>query len=140
MVRQVGSEKKLEDELGMSMRKIRNRFREQIEERALVENLKNKKIATISVGRGEIEEFYQTMKDSLPRVEESVNLSHILVSVGAGGDAREKALAKIKEVQQKPRSDKYLISSKQSLVFISSSWKIGLGRKYAPAIFWYRSR
>ena len=101
MVRQVGSEKKLEDELGMSMRKIRNRFREQIEERALVENLKSKKLATISVGKGEIEEFYKTMKDSLPRVEESVNLSHILVSVSAGGDAREKALAKIKEVQQK---------------------------------------
>ncbi len=101
MVRQVGSEKKLEDELGMSMRKIRNRFREQIEERALVENLKNKKLSNLSIGKGEVLAFYQSMKDSLPRIEESVNLSHILVSVRAGGDARAKALAKIKEVQEK---------------------------------------
>ncbi len=100
MIQQVGSQEKLEKEFGFPMRIIRKRFREQIEENALVTALKQKKLSEIRMSRREVNQFYETMKDSLPDVPPTANLSHILISVKAGGAARQIALEKIKKIQK----------------------------------------
>ncbi|KAA3619816.1 MAG: hypothetical protein DWQ05_03585 [Calditrichaeota bacterium] len=100
MIQQVGSQENLEKEFGFSMRIIRKRFREQIEENALVSSLKQKKLSEIRISRREVNQFYETMRDSLPDVPPSANLSHVLLSVKAGGAAREIALKKIEDIQK----------------------------------------
>ena len=100
MIQQVGSQEKLEAEFGFPMRIIRKRFREQIEENALVTSLKQKKLSEIRISRREVNHFYDTMKDSLPDVPPTANLSHILISVKAGGVARDVALEKINNIKK----------------------------------------
>ncbi|KAA3663025.1 MAG: hypothetical protein DWQ10_01120 [Calditrichaeota bacterium] len=101
MIQQVGTQEKLEEEFGFPMRIIRKRFREQIEENALVTTLKQQKLAEIRISRREVNQFYKTMQDSLPDMPPSANLSHILMTPKAGGSARDVALKKIKDVQIK---------------------------------------
>lgn len=101
MIQQIGSESKLEEYFGASIRKLKKNFRKDIEERLLVETLQQKKAMQIPVSRREVMEFYNTMKDSLPERPERINISHILVSNIASSDARAKAYQKITEAKEK---------------------------------------
>ncbi|MFQ5632470.1 MAG: peptidylprolyl isomerase [bacterium] len=101
MIKQIGSESKLEEYFGASIRKLRKNFRKDIEERLLVETLQQQKVMQIPVSRREVLEFYNTMKDSLPDMPERVNISHILISNIASSDARTNAYKKITEAKEK---------------------------------------
>ena len=105
MIKQLGSQEKLEEYFGgTSLRQIRRDFRDEIEERLVVDNLKQQKDFEVRISRREIESFYRAFKDSLPEVNESVKISHILVEVesspGAVKAAEEKTggiLARLKK-------------------------------------------
>ncbi|RMD99833.1 MAG: parvulin peptidyl-prolyl isomerase [Calditrichaeota bacterium] len=101
MVQQLGSPEKLEEYFGTSLRRIRRNIRKEIEERSLVESLQAQKFSQVPVSRREVEEFYKTMKDSLPTLPARVHISHILMPVEPSAEAKRKAMAKIKEVQKK---------------------------------------
>ena len=101
MIQQVGSEAKLEEYFGSTIRKLKKNFRKDVEERLLVETLQQQKASQIPISRREVLEFYRTMKDSLPDMPERVNISHILVSSVASSDARTRAYNKILEAQKK---------------------------------------
>ena len=84
MIQQLGSQESLEEYFGgTSLRQIRRDFRDEIEERLLVENLKQQKNSEVRISRREIEGFYRTFRDSLPEKNESVKISHILFEVEA---------------------------------------------------------
>ncbi len=100
-VRQVGGESKLEEYFGMPMNKIRREFREEVRNRLLVEKVQQDFMQKITITRPEVEHFYETMKDSLPEVREMVNISHILMQIKARGEARQKALERIREIRNK---------------------------------------
>lgn len=104
MIEQLGSEEKLEEYMNASIKKIRRDFRKEVEDNLKVETLKNQKMRQIQISRREVEEFYKTMKDSLPDLKETVDISHILVNIKPGGDAKEKALKRIEEIAQKLKS------------------------------------
>jgi peptidyl-prolyl cis-trans isomerase SurA len=101
MIQQIGSESKLEEYFGASIRKLKRNFRKDIEERLLVETLQQKKAQQFPVSRREVLEFFNTMKDSLPERPERINISHILVSNIASSDARTSAYKKITEAKEK---------------------------------------
>lgn len=103
MVEQLGSEEKLEEYYGQPMRKIRRTFRENVEENLLVRTLQQKKFREVKISRREVEEFYQTHKDSLPGIKASVRLSHVLVNIAPGDAAVEAAKAKIDTLLQRVR-------------------------------------
>jgi peptidyl-prolyl cis-trans isomerase SurA len=103
MVAQLGSEEKVEEYFGQPLRKIRRMLREGIEEGLLVRTLQQRKFREIKVSRREVEEFYHTMKDSLPSIKASVRLSHILLSIAPGEDAVQGARAKIDTLLQRVR-------------------------------------
>lgn len=104
MIQQLGSEKKLEEQLNMSISKIKRTFREDVRKNLMVDKLQQTKVSTIKITRREIEEFYNTMKDSLPELKETVDLSHILLEIKAGSEservAREKIDALLQRVKQ----------------------------------------
>lgn len=102
MVQQLGSEKKVEEYFGgTSLRQIRRDFRDEIEERLLVEALQQKKNFEIKISRREVEEFYRAFKDSLPQLNESVKISHILFQVDPSESAINAAREKAKQVLER---------------------------------------
>lgn len=100
MVEQLGSEEKLEDYFGQPLRKIRRTLRQEIADRLLVETLQARKVREIRISRREVEEFYNATKDSLPKLKEAVDLSHILFTVEAGEQAQKTARARIDSLLQ----------------------------------------
>lgn len=77
-IQQIGSEQKLEEIYGMPISRMRREFRDEMKKKLLAERIKQFKFGNVSVSRREIEEFYETYRDSLPEVEEEVELYHIL--------------------------------------------------------------
>jgi len=104
MIQRVGSETEVEKQLGMPINKIKRKFREDVRNNLKVEMLRNKKYQEIKITRREVEEFYQTMKDSLPELKETVDISHILLTVKPGAAAEKEALEKIKAIQEKVKA------------------------------------
>lgn len=95
MIQQVGSEEKLEEQLSMSIKKLKRTFRDEVRKNLKVERLQQTKFSQIKITRREVEEFYSTMKDSLPELKETVDISHILLEVKPGDESEREAMEKI---------------------------------------------
>ncbi len=98
MVQQLGSEKRVEDYFGSNIRQIRREFRPEVEERLLVQKLRETKSFEVQIARREVDEFYKTFRDSLPTLKEAVKISHILVRIEPSDDAIGAARKKAEEV------------------------------------------
>jgi len=103
ITQQLGSEEKVEEYFGQPMRKIRRTLRKDISEALLVRTLQQQKFREIKVSRREVEEFYKTMKDSLPTVKASVELSHILFNIQPSQESIKAARAKIESILKRIR-------------------------------------
>jgi peptidyl-prolyl cis-trans isomerase SurA len=94
-IQQAGSEARLEEMWGMPISRIKREFRDEMRKSLLAQKLQQQRFGTGQIGRHEVEEFYSTFKDSLPRVNEEVDLAHIFVKPRISGDARTKAMEKM---------------------------------------------
>lgn len=103
MVDQLGSEKKVEEYFGLTLRQIRREFRDEVRERLLVESLQNMKFREIQIARREVEEFYKAYRDSLPELKESVKISHILFEIESNEASVAAARKKAEELLRRAR-------------------------------------
>jgi peptidyl-prolyl cis-trans isomerase SurA len=94
-IQQVGSEARLEEMYGMPLSRIKREYREEMRKNLLAQKLQQQRLGTTQVGRYEVEEFFRAYRDSLPRVPEEVELSHIFMKPGVGGPERAAAHAKL---------------------------------------------
>ena len=101
LLQQVGSEGKLEEAFQSPMRKIRKDLRKETVERMKIEMLRRMKFQEVKVSRREIENFYQSYRDSLPVLKETVNISHILRQVKPGESSTQAALVRMREIKRK---------------------------------------
>jgi peptidyl-prolyl cis-trans isomerase SurA len=101
MIDRVGSEAQLEAAFDAPIKKIRRDLRVETENRLKIETLRRKKFQDIKISRREVELFYNTYKDSLPGITETVDISHILKQVKPGGSSAEAAQAKIVDIKLK---------------------------------------
>ncbi|MCX7936540.1 MAG: peptidylprolyl isomerase [Bacteroidota bacterium] len=99
LVRQVGSEERLENIYQMPMWKIRQDGREEIRKRLLTERYRQMKMADIKVTPREVEEFYERYKDSLPTLGKQYELYHIVRYVVPTQQAREDAYVRAKGIR-----------------------------------------
>ena len=97
-VQQVGSEARLEEMYGMPLVRIKHEFRDEMRKNLLAQKLQQQRFGDEEVGRYEVEEFYRTYKDSLPRVPEEVDLSQIVIKPKFTEAAREAARAKAQQI------------------------------------------
>jgi peptidyl-prolyl cis-trans isomerase SurA len=97
-IQQAGSEARLEEMWGMPLSRIKREFREEMRKSLLAQRLQQQRFGAAQVGRYEVEEFYRTYKDSLPRVPEEVELAHILVKPQAGEASKDAARAKMQSI------------------------------------------
>ncbi|MBD3223110.1 MAG: parvulin peptidyl-prolyl isomerase, partial [Caldithrix sp.] len=72
-----------------------------IKEQLLVEKVRAQKFRDITVSRREVEAFYNTYKDSLPQKQQTVDISHILMTVEPSDEAQAKAYEKISTIYDK---------------------------------------
>ncbi len=101
MIKQAGSETKLEEYYSAPLYKIKNDMRKELSNQMRIGILREKKFAEVNVSRYEVEKFYQTYKDSLPGIKTSVDISHILMEVSPSETSIQQAFKKIKEIQTK---------------------------------------
>ena len=91
LVKQLGSEQKVEEVYGMSISKIRREFRSEMRKQLIIQKLKQQKFGDMKVSAMDVRNFYETYKDSLPEVPEQVTLSHIFLMPKPSAKAREEA-------------------------------------------------
>ncbi len=101
LVQQVGSEEKLEEVFGNPMKQIRKETRKIVKEQLLVSQVRQKQFIDLTVSRREVEDFYKMYEDSLPTLQGTVKISHILKIVAPSDEAQNTALEKIKNIREK---------------------------------------
>ncbi len=78
-VRQAGSEQRLEQIYGKPVSRMKREFKPEMRKQLLIQRVRQQREANLQVARREVEQFYESYKDSLPKVPEEVDLSHIFM-------------------------------------------------------------
>jgi peptidyl-prolyl cis-trans isomerase SurA len=78
-VRQAGSEKKLEEVYGKPVARMKREYKPEMRKQLLIQRERQQREQNITVARREAEEFFESYKDSLPKVPEELDLSHIFI-------------------------------------------------------------
>jgi peptidyl-prolyl cis-trans isomerase SurA len=74
---QYGSIANIEEMYGMSIEKIKRELREDVRKNLMVQRLREKNFAPIEASRREVEDFFNTYKDSLGMIPEKLHIFHI---------------------------------------------------------------
>ncbi len=99
LVRQAGSEERLESIYQMPMWKIRRDGREEIRKRMIVQRYQQLKLGEVKVSPREVEEFYEQYRDSLPAIGKQYELYHIVRYVQPSQDVRRSAYERAKAIR-----------------------------------------
>lgn len=94
-IQQMGSEAKLEEMYGMPIARIKREYREEMRKNLLSQRLQQQRFGNEQIGRFDVEEFYKTYKDSLPRVPEEVDMSQIFIKPKPSEEAKAATRMKI---------------------------------------------
>jgi peptidyl-prolyl cis-trans isomerase SurA len=102
-IRQIGSEKKLEDFYNKSILEIKEDFRPLIEEQMKTQTMQQSLVSGIDASPNTVEKFYKKLpKDSIPMINTQYEINQILVypseNVEARNEAREKLLTLRKRI------------------------------------------
>ena len=78
---QAGGQQKLEELYGMTVNRMKRdfQFRELVRKQMLVQKIQQQRQTQMTVSRREVEEFFATYKDSIPKVPTEYELSHIYI-------------------------------------------------------------
>ena len=80
LIDQVGSQQRLEETYGMTLSKIKNLLREDLEKNMKIERVKRKQFqGGLRVSDKEVRDFYNNFRDSLPDVNEEFEVGHIFL-------------------------------------------------------------
>lgn len=91
-IQMYGSEKRFEDVYGMSIARIRREFRDEIRKQLMVKMMLDRKFSDVKATRGDVENFFNRFRDSLPTIPPRVDLYHIVKYVKASDEQRREAL------------------------------------------------
>ncbi len=101
MVAQAGSEEAAEEMLGQSLRSLRKEYRQDMEERLITERYQQQLLNNISISRQEVQEFYNTYKDSIPVFPTRVHLRHILKTIEPGKTSQDQAIQDLVSIKER---------------------------------------
>lgn len=100
-VQQAGGEEKLEEVFGMTLSRIRRNYRDDIEKELRAKAVQDQKLMNVNVNQREVKDFFKTMKDSLGRINDTIDISHILVEAKPGEKARMDAMEKAIQIRKR---------------------------------------
>ena len=88
---QYGSIKRIEEIYGMSIEKIKRELRDDVRKNLMVQKMQQTKFASIEATRREVEQFFDTYKDSIGMIPEKLTLYHIFKNPKASERIKLKA-------------------------------------------------
>ena len=100
LVQQFGSREKVREYYGSSIEKIKRNFSEETRQGLLAKMVMGQKEMMIKISRREVEEFYETMKDSLPELPESFHVANLLLKIQPGGVSKAQARERLEKVEK----------------------------------------
>jgi peptidyl-prolyl cis-trans isomerase SurA len=98
LIRQFGSESKLEQVAGMNIAQMNHEFREDIRKRLMIESIQQQKFGVTEITHREVLDFFGIYADSLPPVPEQVELRQIAMFPRVTEQFREAARIKAQEL------------------------------------------
>lgn len=90
-IQQYGSKEKVQEVYGMSIEKIRRELRESVRKELMSQAVRQKKFGMIDASRREVEEFYNTYRDSLGLIPEKYTIAHIFKNPLASDKVKKEA-------------------------------------------------
>jgi peptidyl-prolyl cis-trans isomerase SurA len=109
LVKNVGTEQKLEELYGYSISRIKRQYRQMVEDGLIVERIKAMHLGDLSVSRMEVERYFKDHPEDFPQMKDAVEISHILLEIS-------KAPA---EVRARARADSIYTAIKEGAIFDS---------------------
>jgi len=101
-VRQIGSEKKLEEFYGKSLLEIKEDFRPLIEEQLTTQMMQSEIIAGINASPKAVQKYYKTLKeDSIPLINTQYEINQILVYPAQNDEARNAVREELLNLRQR---------------------------------------
>jgi peptidyl-prolyl cis-trans isomerase SurA len=79
-IQQYGSQERIEEAYGMSIERIKRKLRDDIRKSLMARKVKQTQFGNIDVTRDEVVEFFEVYKDSLGRIPEKYDISHIFIN------------------------------------------------------------
>jgi peptidyl-prolyl cis-trans isomerase SurA len=81
MMSQIGGQQKMEEMYGMTVNRMKRdfQFRELVRKQMLVQKIQQQRQAQLTVSRREVDDFFNTYKDSIPKVPKEFELNHIYI-------------------------------------------------------------
>lgn len=89
-IQQYGSKERVEQVYGMSIEKIKRELRDDVRKNLMVQKLREKNFGTVEATRHDVEDFFNTYKDSLGVIPEKVKIAHIFRSPKSSTETKEK--------------------------------------------------
>jgi peptidyl-prolyl cis-trans isomerase SurA len=91
-IQQYGSKERVEQIYGMSIEKIKRDLRDEVRKNLMIQRMQDKKFSSVEASRREVEQFFDTYRDSIGIIPEKVTIAHIYRNPEASSEARQKAL------------------------------------------------
>jgi peptidyl-prolyl cis-trans isomerase SurA len=88
-IMQLGSEQRVEQLYGMSIPKMKNEFKEEIKNKLLSSKVMEVEFSRLSATNKEVEDYYNSFRDSIPEVPESISLYRIVRNVKLKNQKKE---------------------------------------------------
>jgi peptidyl-prolyl cis-trans isomerase SurA len=107
LIAQTGSEAAFQMELerqGLNLQDLKAQYREDIEEQLVVSRFMRQEFSNVVVSEAEIQEFYDTKYDSIPRVSEKVGIAHIIIRTRISAEREDAALGRVDAVMTRVRA------------------------------------
>ncbi len=98
-IRQAGSEQRLEQVYGKPIARMKREDRLEMRKQLLIQRVRQQREANIQIARREAEEFYESYKDSLPKVPEELDLSHIFIVPKPDSSLEEQTRKKLNAIR-----------------------------------------
>ena len=134
LIEELGSEQKLEEIYGMSLAKIRYTLKEELEKKLMADKLRRKKFSSgIKVSDKEVNDFFNTYRDSLPQAGEEYELAHIFVIRKVSNEeknaAKEKALSLLDSIKNGMNFDELARKYSNDSLSALNGGDLGFARK-----------
>ena len=100
LIRRAGSVERLEQVYQAPISRIKKDIKKQIENRFIIDMLRQTRFSNVKISRREVEAFYKQYRDSLPQAQEAVDISHILLQIRPSDESAQEALTKINKVKE----------------------------------------
>lgn len=85
---------------GITLRELRKRFKSEVKNQILKQRFIQKKLASVSISRHEVEQFFNEFRDSIPVQPEAARLAHVLLGIKPSTEVEDSVKQRVTLLRQ----------------------------------------